>query len=163
MTEWTVVQESEGQATLSHNRLPAKLTFVEQRLSRVEYQDGDSIVELDSFEFGSNEAVAAFRSGTLDVIGTKNLCQLISVTPEIDDPWFEVFRVVDGTPVFDQTEPNLCREIRGQAAVIVVDEDAKAAIASRDCRFTGTRDLARGSRFVDVLGFPSHLTGKHPD
>lgn len=138
MTEWTVVQEVDGQVTLSHKRLPAKLTFVEQRLSRVEYQDGDSIVELDSFEFGSNEAVAAFRSGTLDVIGTKSLCQLISVTPEIDDPWFEVFRVVDGTPVYDDSERNLYREIRGQAAVFVVDEDAKDAISRQLATNGGT-------------------------
>lgn len=138
MTEWAVVQEVDGQVTLSHKRLPAKLTFVEQRLSRVECQDGDYIVELDSFEFGSNEAVAAFRSGTKNSIGTKGLSQLISVTTEIDEPWFEVFRVVDGTPVFDQTEPNLYREIRGQAAVFVVDEDAKDAISRQLATNGGT-------------------------
>jgi hypothetical protein len=66
VTNWTVSQEIKGQATLSHIRLPAKLTFIEQQLGRIEYQDGDVIVELDSFRFDGNEAVVAFDVGIVD-------------------------------------------------------------------------------------------------
>lgn len=127
--DWTISEEIEGQTTLSHKRLPAKLAFVSQQLSRIEFKDGDTTVEFDSFQFDNNETVVAFNIGMVNG-ATKNLVQLIAVTPAIDEPWFEVFRVLDGTPVYDQSERNLYREIREHAAVFVVDEDAKEAIAN---------------------------------
>jgi rhodanese-related sulfurtransferase len=157
VTDWTISEEIEGQTTLSHKRRPAKLTFVAEQLSRIEFQDGDVVVELASFQFDSNEVVVAFDAGLVDG-AKKNLVQLIAVTPAIDEPWFEVFRVLDGTPVYDQTERNLYREIREQAAVFVVDEDAKNAISSA-LETTGGTIKSRSESESREVQLGSHLSG----